>query len=70
MFHASTSSQSNMRVAFINKVGGIMLVDESRKQEYIEAGYMLASDIVDSTAVVVEEEVPAKKKTTRKKKEV
>lgn len=46
-----------------------MFVDESRKQEYIEAGYMLASNVVDSTANEVVDPLPVKK-TTRKKKEV
>lgn len=61
-----------MRVAFINNVGGIMTVDESRKDEYLEAGFVLASNIVDSTATVVDvvEPTPKKRKTTTKKKEV
>lgn len=58
-----------MRVEFINSVGGIMTVDESRKQEYIEAGYMLASDVVDSVAVEVVDKPTTKKTSTRKKKE-
>lgn len=61
-----------MRVAFINSVGNKMYVDESRVQEYKDAGYQLASDIIDSTAVITEtEEVPAvAKKSRRRKKEV
>lgn len=58
-----------MRVEFINSVGGIMTVDESRKQEYIEAGYMLASDVVDSVTVEVVDKPTTKKTSTRKKKE-
>lgn len=54
-----------MRIEFINSVGGKMLVDESRKDEYIAAGFKLAADIVDSTARVIE---PAPKKTARRKK--
>lgn len=60
-----------MRVAFINAVGGLMYVDESRIEEYKAAGYMLAADVVDSTAhevTDVEEDKPAPKK--RRKKEV
>lgn len=55
-----------MRVAFINSVGNIMMVDESRKDEYIKAGFMPAEDVVDSTAHEVVEPTP-KKKTTRKR---
>lgn len=58
------------RVEFVNHTGGSMWVDESRVNEYLEAGYMLASDIVDSTAVILEEEKPAPKKKPRKKAEV
>lgn len=58
------------RIEFINCVGGSMFVDESRKQEYIEAGYMLASDVIDSTAVVIDEVEEPKKTTRRKNKEV
>lgn len=56
-----------MRVAFINAVGGIMYVDESRVEEYKAAGYSLAADVVDSTAVEVDEKPPTTRK--RKKKE-
>lgn len=56
-----------MRVAFINAVGGLMYVDESRVEEYKAAGYMLAADVVDSTAVEIEEEQPTIRK--RRKKE-
>lgn len=60
-----------MRVKFINHVGGIMLVDESRVNEYKEAGYMPASDVIDVEAKVVDENVEPtpKKKATRRKKE-
>lgn len=51
-----------MRAKFINNLGGIMLVDESRIEEYKEAGYKLASDSV-SKAVPAEKE----KSTTKKK---
>ena len=58
-----------MRVEFINNAGGRMLVDESRVNEYIAAGYMLAADVIDSVAVEIEEEMPVKKsRSTRKKK--
>lgn len=58
-----------MRVEFINNVGGKMFVDESRVNEYIAAGYMLAANVIDSTAVEVDEAPTPKKKSTRKKKE-
>lgn len=59
-----------MRIEFINAAGGVMLVDESRKDEYLAAGYMLAANVVDSTARIIEEveEAPAKKKRPPKKK--
>lgn len=61
-----------MRVAFINAVGGIMHVDESRVEHYKAAGYKLAANVVDSTAEVIDEsEVkPTHRKKTRSKKEV
>lgn len=39
-----------MRVEFINELGGIMSVDESRVDEYKEAGYKLASDSLKTPA--------------------
>lgn len=60
-----------MKVEFINAAGGRMFVDESRVNEYKEAGYKLASDVIDSTAEIIEEAKPSpKKKTVRRKKEV
>lgn len=56
-----------MRVEFINSVGGVMLVDESRIEEYKAAGYMLAADVIDSTAVEVVDKPAVKKKSTKKK---
>ena len=47
-----------------------MYVDESRINEYKEAGYMLASDVIDSTAVEVDKPTPKRKSTRAKKKEV
>lgn len=58
-----------MRVEFINKTGGRMFVDESRVEDYKAAGYILAANVIDSTAKEVDEPV-VKKKSTRKKKEV
>lgn len=60
-----------MRVAFINALGGTMLVDESRVEEYKAAGYVLAAN-VDSTAVEVNEtedkpKAATKRKATKKK---
>lgn len=57
-----------MRIEFINATGGSMFVDESRKEEYIAAGYMLAANVIDSVAVELKEPVE-KKRATRKKKE-
>lgn len=57
-----------MKVEFVNNQGGRMFVDESRVEEYVAAGYMLAANVVDSTAVIVED-APVVKKTTRRKKE-
>lgn len=61
-----------MRVEFIGATGGRMFVDESRVNEYKEAGFIPASDVIDSTARDIErqEEPVQKKKTTRRKKEV
>lgn len=56
-----------MRVEFINASGGIMLVDDSRVEEYKAAGYLLAADVFD---VEVKDENPTEKKRGRKKKEV
>lgn len=53
-----------MRIEFINSTGGKMLVDESRVEEYKEAGYMLASKVID--AEFVEDKKPRAKKTTKK----
>lgn len=58
-----------MRVEFINSSGGRMFVDESRVEEYKAAGYMLAADVVDSTAEVIDEK-PVQKRKSRSKKEV
>lgn len=58
-----------MRVEFINHCGGIMLVDETRVEEYKAAGYMLAANVIDSVAEVIDEK-PLQKKKTRSKKEV
>lgn len=58
-----------MRVEFINSSGGRMFVDESRVDEYKAAGYMLAADVVDSTAEVIDEK-PVQKRKSRNKKEV
>lgn len=55
-----------MRIEFINSTGGKMLVDESRKDEYIAAGYLLAANVIDSTAVEVDK--PVKIKTSTRKK--
>lgn len=57
------------RIEFINSVGGKMFVDESRADEYKAAGYMLAADVIDTTAVVVDTPT-TRKKSTRKKKEL
>lgn len=57
-----------MRVEFINKTGGRMFVDESRVEEYKAAGYILAANVIESTAKEIDEPKPAKR--TRKKKEV
>lgn len=46
-------------IKFINSMGGFMYVDDSRVEEYKEAGYRLASDAPK----------PVKKSTTRKAKE-
>lgn len=62
-----------MRVEFINSVGGKMLVDESRVEEYKAAGYMLAADIIEDTTyreIKIDEPKPAPKKRTKKTKEV
>jgi len=64
-----------MRVAFINAVGGRMLVDESRVDEYMAAGFKLAADVIDTTAKeVVEDEIseaaPAPAPKKKRKKEV
>lgn len=56
-----------MRVAFINALGGKMLVDESRVEEYKAAGYMLAADVVDTTAIEVNETEEKPKATTKRK---
>lgn len=58
------------RVAFINAVGGTMYVDESRVDEYKGAGFMLASDVIDTTAVIVDAEEKPKPTRSKKKKEV
>ena len=58
-----------MRVAFKNNAGGIMLVDESRVNEYKAAGFKPVANVENKKNVeVVEEEKPAVKK--RRKKEV
>ena len=49
-------------VAFINKVGGIMYVDESREEEYKKAGYMLAFNSAKDEKPT-EEKMKPKKKT-------
>lgn len=59
-----------MKVAFINAVGGIMYVDESRVEEYKAAGYKLAADIIDSTAVEITDEEVAPTSRRKRKKEV
>lgn len=58
-----------MRIEFINSAGGKMLVDESRKEEYIAAGYMLAANVIDTTATEVDTPVE-KKPSTKKKREL
>lgn len=58
-----------MRVEFINYTGGIMLVDESRVDEYKAAGYKLAADVIDVPYVEVNAEPVESKKTIRSKKE-
>lgn len=61
------------KVEFINRVGGRMFVDESRVDDYVKAGYLLASNVIDSTATdveVVEKPTERKKTTSRRKKEV
>lgn len=57
-----------MKVEFINRTGGKMFVDESRIEEYKAAGYKLAADIIDGTAIIVDAPVE-KKKSTRRRKE-
>lgn len=54
-----------MRVKFINKIGGIMLVDESRVNEYKEAGYLLASDSVSEAVPAVKEKAAPKRKSSK-----
>lgn len=49
-------------VKFINSNGNVMWVDESRVQEYLDAGHKLASE-----APVVEEKPQRKPKTKAKK---
>lgn len=47
-----------------------MLVDESRVEEYKEAGYMLASNVIEDTTfreIKSEEPKPEPKKRTKKK---
>jgi len=58
-----------MRVEFINSVGGKMLVDESRVEEYKAAGYMLAANVIEDTTFreLPVEEAPAPKKTRKSK---
>lgn len=56
-----------MRVEFISATGGKMFVDESRKQEYVEAGYMLASNVVDVT-FKEDSETEEKKPVRRRRK--
>lgn len=56
-----------MRIKFINRAGGITYVDETRKDEYIKAGFVPAEDVEVTTKVeVVEPSV--EKKTTRKRR--
>lgn len=57
-----------MRVEFVNSVGGIMRVDESRVEEYKAAGYMLAVKAEKKTDAKAEE-APKKKAAPKKKKE-
>lgn len=59
-----------MRVNFINAVGGLMSVDESRVEEYKAAGFTLAADVVDVEARVIDTEEQPKKRTRKKKTEV
>lgn len=53
-----------MRVEFINKLGGKMLVDESRVEEYKAAGYKLAAKapIIEKETEEISEEKPRRKK--------
>ena len=51
------------RVKFVNSMGGLMTVDESRKEEYLAMGYKLADDSQPSNEA-------AKKPIRTKKKEV
>ena len=52
-----------MRVEFINRLGGKMLVDETRVEEYKVAGYKLATDSIEK------EETPKVTPKRRIKKE-
>ena len=57
-----------MKVEFVNRLGGSMLVDESRVDEYLKAGYKLASKpSAPAKAMPDDIEEPAPKKISRKK---
>lgn len=57
-----------MKVEFVNRLGGSMLVDESRVDEYLKAGYKLASKpSAPAKAMPDDVEEPAPKKISRKK---
>lgn len=58
-----------MRIAFINSVGGLMYVDESRVEEYKAAGFMPAASVVDSTAEIVDVEEPKPRRRRTKKED-
>lgn len=58
-----------MRVNFINAVGGLMSVDESRVEEYKAAGFIPAANVIDVEPHEETEEQP-KKRTRKKKTEV
>ena len=51
-------------VGFINKLGGVMYVDDSRVDEYKAAGYMPVANIIDT------EEHPQEITSKRKRKKV
>lgn len=53
-------------VRFVNKNGGIMIVDESRVEEYLAAGHKVANA---PAPVVAIEEPKAKKRPIRRGKE-